>query len=127
VTAAVALSAIAAVVAMAAIAIRAARAGADGRTAAADLRAELVLVRADAASADAARERAEARAAVLEEELAHADEDPPAAPDVRAARARTARLVRRWAEADALRAARPAPAAVPAPTAAGPADESQRS
>lgn len=117
----VAVVAALAVVALALVAVSASSSAATARVEAARLGADLLVARAELDAAKHSRRQAEARAAALEEELAHLDQEAPLPTDAAGARVRTLLLLRRWADAGAVPAADPA-AVVPDPDPAKPAD-----
>jgi hypothetical protein len=121
-TAIVATIAAVAVVVLALVAVTSSSSAATARVETALVRGELLIVRAELETAKQARRLAEARANALEEELATIDLEPPLANDARGARARTLRLVRRWADAGAVPATEPA-TGVPDPGTTAPTDE----
>jgi hypothetical protein len=120
ITAAVAVVASLAVAVLALVAVSASSSAATARVEVARLGADLLIARAELDAAKHIRRQAEARAAALEEELAHLDQEAPLPTDAAGARARTLRLVRRWADAGAVPAT-DAAAVVPDPPAAEPA------
>jgi hypothetical protein len=117
----VAVVAALAVAVLALVAVGASSSAATARVEAARLGADLLIARAELDAAKHSRRQAEARAAALEEELAHLDQETPLPIDAAGARARTLRLLRRWADAGAVPATDPA-AVVPDPAPTEPAD-----
>jgi hypothetical protein len=120
-TAVVAVVAALAVIVLALVAVSASSSATTARVEAARLGADLLIARAELDAAKHSRRQAEARATALEEELAHLDQEAPLPTDAAGARARTLRLLRRWADARAVPATDLA-AVVPDPAPAEPAD-----